>query len=136
MDVFKTQTISESLIREYFERNERKKEDEKWLKEYGEIIKEALKDTPKSLIGDFVVSIQVPNTSKFNTDKVLEYLKNSNIPRHVYERCVKLALDEEQFAACVEENLIDINKIREAAWEESTGTPRLTIKKRRTSEND
>jgi hypothetical protein len=130
MGVFTKQTVDEELIAEYFERNERKKQDEAWLKRYSPVIKEALENKPKSAIGEYIVTIFVPDNSKFNEDKVISYLKE-NAPANVFERCIKPVLDEEGLTACIEEGLIDIEQLKNAAWEEIKGTPRLTISKRK-----
>lgn len=137
MDVFNTKRIDENLIREYFERNERKKSDEAWLKSKAPVIKEALKDTPKSMFGDLVVSLSTPNTSKFNNDKLMEYLEEKIKPSNVevYNMCTKRVVNEYSLAECIERNLIDIDELRDYAWEESVGTPRLTISRRRKNDD-
>jgi len=137
MDVFGKTAVDEKLIQEYFERNRRMKADEAWLKEHGKLIKNALKDTPKSVIGNYVVNISVPNTSKFNTDKVLQYIEEKIKPTNgaVYKLCTKIALNEEGFTECVENGLIDLDEVKEYAWEESTGSPRLTISERKVADD-
>lgn len=137
MDVFNTRKVDEELIREYFERNERKKSDEAWLKSKAPIIREALKDTPRSIFGDLVVVLSTPNTSKFNNDKVMEFLEERVKPlnEEIYELCVKDAVDEKGLADCLEQGLLSIEELKEYAWEESTGTTRLSISKRRTKDD-
>lgn len=130
MDVFIKQLVDEKLIEEYFLRNERKKQDEAWLKQYGSIIKEALENKPKSVIGKYVVTISIPDNSKFNEDKVISFLKE-NAPANIFERCTKPALNEEELMACINEGLIDVEQLKNAAWEEIKGTPRLTITKKK-----
>jgi len=128
MDVFTKQKVDETLIKEYFTRNERKKEDGKWLKSNGNAIKKALANTPKSLIGDYAVTISVPDTGKFIEDKVIEYL----IKNHpgILENCMKTILDEEKLTGYIESGTVDIRNLKEYAWENAKGSPRLLIAKR------
>lgn len=137
MDVFNTKKVDESLIREYFERNERKKSDEAWLKSKAPIIREALKDTPKSMYGDLVVTLSTPNTSKFDNEKIVEFLKEKVKPlnEEIYDICIKHEVDEQGLEDCLEQGLIDLEELKKYAWEESKGTTRLLISKRRTEDD-
>lgn len=131
MGVFNTKKVDEKLIREYYERNERKKQDEAWLKSKATIIREALKNTPKSVYGDLVVTISIPNTSKFNTDKLMEYLETKIKPvdEDLFNACTKRVINEDQLSVYIENGQIDLNELQEYAWEESTGTPRVKVSK-------
>jgi len=127
MDVFKKNLIDEDIIAEYYIRSKRKKEDEEWLKEHGNLIKEKLKNTPKSNIGDYTVTISTSDVSYFDEEKVLEYLSSS--APHLVERCTKKVLNSDELANCIEENLVDLTKLKEVAWVQKQ-TQRLLIKKK------
>lgn len=133
MDVFNTKRVDEHLICEYFERNERKKSDEAWLKSKAPAIRDALKDTPKSVFGDLIVTVSTPNTSKFNPDKLMEYLETKIKPvnEELYNGCTKRVVDEDALATYIESAQIDIDDLKAHAWEESIGTPRITISRRK-----
>jgi hypothetical protein len=133
MSVFVKQKLDEALISEYFIRNERKKEDEKWLKSNGTVIKNALADTPKSMIGEYVVTISVPDKSNFNEDKVLDYLQRSH--PDIFNGCTITVLDEEALSGYIETGIVDITALKEFAWEDAKGSPRLLITKRKEQEN-
>lgn len=121
--------LDENLLKEYYERNERKKKDEAWLKKYSQIIKAAMEKQGKSktVVGNIKVSISVPDTSHFDMDKVLEYLQNGNVPSAVFERVTKTVVDEDALTAAVEEGIINLEELKAHAWVESHGTPRLTV---------
>jgi hypothetical protein len=133
MSVFTKQKVDEALIQEYFTRNKRKKEDEKWLKSNGNAIKKALADTPKSLIGDYAVIISVPDMSNFNRDKTLEYLEKNH--SDILKNCTVAVLDEEVLSQYIEDGTVDIKALKEYAWEETQGSPRLLITKKEEQEN-
>jgi hypothetical protein len=122
-------TLEKELIEEYFTVSERKKKDEKWLKENGVKIKEIMisMEKTKEDIGSYRVEVTVPNTSKFDEEKVLEYLKE--FPE-VYAYSTKISLDEEKLEEVIEKGDIDLEEIKKRAWIEQTGSPRLVVKKR------
>lgn len=117
----------ENLVREYFERNERKKDDEKWLKEHKPTIIRTMNDLGKSKsdFGDMRVSVTIPDNSKFDDDKVLEFLVNHDLD----EIATKRVVDEEALAQLIEDETVDLEELKDSAWVESQGTPRLSIKR-------
>ncbi len=128
MDMFSNglDPAATTLVKEYFECNEVKKNCEAWLKRYKPKIEAAMKEIgkDKTAVDDYVVSVVVPNTSKFDMEKVLQFAKANR-----YEFVLKQTVDEEALAEAIAVGEIDIEKLKKAAWVESTGTPRLTIKR-------
>ena len=63
--------VSQEFIEEYFKRNERKKEDEKWIKENRKLVIKELKRLERDVVdyGNIRVSMTIPNTSKFDKEK-------------------------------------------------------------------
>ncbi len=122
----KTKQVDQELIEEYFRRNERKKEDEKWLKEHRKLIVEELKKQNKDIVdyGNIRVSVIVPNTSYFDKKKVMEFVEMRGIKSEV----TKEELDEDRLVLLIEQGVIDVEELKEYAWVESTGTPRVIIK--------
>jgi len=118
--------INQEIIEEYFRRNERKKEDEKWLKEYRNIIINELNRLGKDIVdfGNIRVTMTIPNTSKFDSEKVLEFLEKKGLK----QRAVKEELDEDKLMQLIDEGLVDIDELKEYAWVESFGSPRVTLK--------
>lgn len=114
-----------ALIEEYFERNQRKKGDEDWLKAFRPQVINIMDRLGKSRydFGNYRVSVTVPKSTNFNEEKVLKYLESVGL----LDRATKVVLDEEKFMGLVAEGLIDIEKLKETAWEEKFGSPRLTI---------
>lgn len=125
-NVFKAE-FDEELVSEYFTRNERKKEDEKWLKANRNVIVKYLQDAGKdsTYVGAFKVSVVVPNTSKFIPEKVLKYVQDNNI-----KKALKETVDMDVLSEMVDQGEIDLEELQEVAWESSVGTPRLTISAR------
>ncbi|MEC0276865.1 hypothetical protein [Peribacillus frigoritolerans] len=127
-DVFQQEVVvDESLIQEYFERNERKKQDDKWLKENKEVVFQGLKklDKNKADFGSFRASYTVPDNSKFDEAKVLEFA----IGHGIYEQVTKQVLDEDALTNMIEQGLIDLEELKAYSWVAAEGTPRVTIKK-------
>jgi len=118
--------VNEELIREYHMRNERKKEDEKWLQKHRNLIINELKKLNKDVIdyGNLRVSIITPKTSKFDKAKVLEFVEIKGIKSKV----VKEELDEDKLTELVEKGEISLDELKEYAWVESIGSPRMIIK--------
>lgn len=118
--------VNQELIEEYFRRNERKKEDEKWLKEHRKLIISELTKLERDVMdyGDIRVSMTIPNTSKFDKERVLEFAER----RGIKSRVTKEELDEDKLMQLIEEGLIDVEELKEHAWVESTGSPRITLK--------
>lgn len=132
-DVF--DTLDEDLLKEYYERSERKKQDEAWIKKYNGIIKDILIKQGKSneQVGNIVVSVSVPDTSKFDEEKLLEYIvslyNEQKISDEDYLKCLKTSINEQAVMELVENGVIDLEELKEKAWVQSTGTPRLNVKK-------
>ena len=127
-DVFdETGGISKELVREYYEINERKKADEKWLKANKPAIEKALAllERDKVDVGGLRVSVVVPDTSHFDLDKVLAYL----IAEGHVDKATRLVVDEDKLAELIESGVIDVEDLKDEAWVESKGSPRLTINK-------
>lgn len=127
-DVFEQpKTVDEALVREYFERNERKKEDDKWLKANKNVVLTGLQELGKQKadFGDLRVSYTEPDNSKFDMEKVMDYI----LQFHPDLGLTKLSVDEEKLTVAIDEGKIDIESLKDYAWEQSKGTPRLTIAK-------
>jgi len=118
--------INQGFIKEYFERNKRKNEDEKWLKNNRNFVIKELKRLKKNKVdyGNIRVSMTIPDTSKFDKDKVLKYAEIKGLKPKI----VKEELDEDKLMQLIEEKLIDIKELKNYAWVESTGSPRITLK--------
>lgn len=128
-DVFVQHVLDEALVSEYFTRSKRKNEDDKWLKENKPSIMSGLGalGKEKTNIGSYQVGYTTPNESKFDMDKVLEYLRDKVTPE-MYLNCTKTVVDEEALTSYIEAGEIDIEELQEAAWVTKFGTPRLTVK--------
>jgi len=118
--------VNQDLIYEYFKRNERKKEDDKWLKEHRELIIAELNKLGKDRVdyGNIRVSITVPDTSKFDKEKVLEFADIKGIRAKV----IKEELDEDKLMQLIENGEVSVEELKEYAWIESKGSPRITLK--------
>lgn len=118
--------VNQDLIDEYFKRNERKKEDDKWLKKHRELIIAELNKLGKDRVdyGNIRVSITVPNTSKFDKEKVLEFADTKGIRAKV----IKEELDEDKLMQLIENEEVSVEELKEYAWIESKGSPRITLK--------
>jgi hypothetical protein len=131
MDVFdETKDIDRELVEKYYEINERKKADEKWLKANKPAIEKALDllNRDKLDVGSLRVTVAVPDTSHFDEDKVLEYIKDVLDPLDYYA-CTRTVLSENEFEILIKNGKIDVDKLKKVAWVESKGTPRLVINK-------
>lgn len=127
-DVFSEQTGELSaIVKEYFERNERKKEDENWLKKYRPVVISEMErlGKDKALFDDVKVSISIPDNSRFDDEKVLEFLEAKGLT----DKATKRVVDEDKLSALIESGEIDLEELKEVAWVVSTGSPRLTITK-------
>lgn len=127
-DVFQNETVvDENLIKEYYERNERKKSDEKWLKEHKVAVFKGLQELgkQKAAFGDLQVSYTVPDQSYFDEAKVLEFA----LEHGVYELVTKAVLDEDALTSMIEQGLIDFDELKEYAWVEKKGTERISVKR-------
>lgn len=130
-DIFEKETsIAEELVQQYFEINERKKQDEKWLKDNGTAIKDAMVKlgNDKKDFGQYRVAVSIPDTSKFDEDKVIDCLAEI-LTDEDFEKVTTFKLNEEVFEQFVNEGKINLDSIKLHAWVESKGAPRLTITK-------
>lgn len=120
--------LSLELVAEYHKRNERKKSDEAWLKKNKPAFERAMAALGKQKydIGEYRISIVVPDASKFDTAKVTEFLEQKGILEHY----TKQVLDEELLAERISSGHIDLEELKKYAWVEAKGTPRLTVKLR------
>ena len=121
-----TPEIGQELIEEYFKRNERKKEDEKWLKEHRKLIVNELQELGRDVVdfGNIRVSVTIPDTSKFDKEKVLEFAEKNGFK----DKVIKEELDEDKLVQLIESGEVDLEELKEYAWIESTGSPRVTLK--------
>lgn len=121
-----TPEVNQDLINEYFKRNKRKKEDDKWLKKHRELIIAELNKIGKDKVdyGNIRVSMTVPNTSKFNKEKVLEFADIKGIR----DKVIKEELDEDKLMQLIENEEVSVEELKEYAWIESKGSPRITLK--------
>lgn len=119
--------LNEDLINEYFMRNERKKQDEEWLKQHRPAILRGLEEMGKSRtdIGNIRVSVSVPDASHFDMDKVYEYADRLGI----LEKVTKRVIDEEKLMRCIENGEIALEDLKSYAWVEKKGTPRINVTK-------
>ena len=121
-----TSEVNQELIEEYFKRNERRKEDEKWLKEHRKLIVNELKELGRDVVdfGNIRVSVTIPDTSKFDKEKVLEFAEKNGFK----DRVIREELDEDKLVQLIESGEVDLEELKEYAWVESTGSPRVTLK--------
>lgn len=122
---FEQTELSEDIVSEYYFRSERKKEDERWLKNNRKYIVEGLKSlgVDKKQVADYQVILTNVDKSGFNMDKVLEFLQTKGLTKYL-----KFVVDENKLTEGIENGEIDVNELTEYAWEEKR-TPRLTVKK-------
>lgn len=120
------ETADENLIREYYERNKRKREDDRWLKENKPLILKTMCDLGKSKsdFGNMRVSVTIPDNSKFDDAKVLDFLLSHGLEKEA----TKLVVDEEALEQLVVDGKVDLEALKEAAWVEAQGTPRVSVK--------
>lgn len=121
-----TSEVNQELIEEYFKRNERRKEDEKWLKEHRKLIVNELQELGRDVVdfGNIRVSVTIPDTSKFDKEKVLEFAEKNGFK----DKVIREELDEDKLVQLIESGEVDLEELKEYAWIESTGSPRVTLK--------
>lgn len=123
-DVFSNVSSGEvSFVKEFYARNERKKDDEKWLKENKAKIREILGSSPAKDFEGIRVKISVPNVGKFNLEKVKQFLIDHNLQE---EGC-KIVADEDKVEALIGDGSIVLDELKEYAWEDAEGTPRILV---------
>ena len=73
--------VNQQLIEEYYTKNECKKSDEKWIKENRLKVIEELNKLGKDKCdyGDYRVEMVIPDTSKFDEEKLLSYLDQKGL---------------------------------------------------------
>lgn len=128
-NVFDNTILEKELVKEYYERSERKKEDEAWLKKYGNLVKDIMvkQNKNKEDVDDLRVSISIPDTSHFDNEKLLKYLL-LNYP-NLKEHYISYKIDEDGLEYLIKEGHVDVEELRENAWVVSKGSPRLIVKK-------
>jgi hypothetical protein len=103
VDVFVRTTESEiELVKEYNTRNQRKLADEKWLKANKPNIEAILSDNDRDRM-DFDgvrASISIPDTSKFDDDKLVRYFLDNDPDSKVLKE--KFVIDEVELASAIE----------------------------------
>lgn len=127
-DLFENDSIvDDSIIQEFYVRNERKKEDDKWLKDHKLKVLKSMQQLGKNKadFGDVRVSYTTPDQSHFDEGKVLEFAKQHGL----YEDITKTVLDEVSLVNLIEQGLIDLDQLKEFAWVEKFGTERIIVKK-------
>lgn len=112
-----------AVVREYFERNERKKQDENWLRKYKPVIESLMAGKEKADFEEFRVQLITPDVSNFDMEKVERFLLEQKHER-LFKRVVDLTLLEK----AILEGDVDQDELKKAAWVEKLGTPRLMIK--------
>ncbi len=129
-DVFgKVEKSDAEIVKEYFMRNERKKADEAWLDKAKPVIRKILTDANREKMDfdDVRVSIVIPDTSKFDMDKVVTFLLDGGV-HDILEEETKVVVNEAKLEKAIEAGDVDLDELRAAAWVTSQGTPRLTVK--------
>lgn len=126
-DKLNPSVVDQKLIEEYFLRSERKKDDESWIKEHRvKIIEELNKlGVNKKDYGSFRVKMSVPDTSKFDEEKILNFLESKDL-KH---RAIKEVLDEEKLSQLIDNDIINLKELQEVAWIESKGSPRISVER-------
>lgn len=112
------------FVRQYYEINTRKNADEKWLKENKAKLRELVGEGGAGDFGNIRVKVTVPNSSKFNMDKVHQFVKMKGIE----EITTKRVVDEAKLMGLINSGTINLEELQEFAWEEIAGAPRVTIK--------
>jgi hypothetical protein len=128
--VFGKITVSQSLIDEFYERNTRKAADDKWLKANKPAILNAMNELgkTKSDFGDIRITVSTPDESRFDMEKIVEFLAN-DVPEGIFHQCTKVVVDEAALMDAIEHGKIDLGTLKQFAWIERTGTPRISVKK-------
>lgn len=119
--------IDESILDEFYRRSERKKEDEKWLNEHKQLIRKGLLSINKNkvLVNNYQINMVEPDNSGWNMDRVLEFLTIHNL----LEKATKPVVDEAKLMVLIENGEISLDALKEYAWIERKGTPRITVKR-------
>lgn len=120
--------ITEDFIAEYYARKEALDREKKALDEINNYIKKSLLSSGlnKAKFGNVVVSITTPNTSKFDMDKVLEFMYD-RYPDFV-DNVTKRVVDDSKLEELVLSGKVDKDALVDFAFVESKGTPRATYK--------
>lgn len=114
-----------AVVKEYFERNERRKQDENWLKKHKPVIESLMSGKEKADFEEFRVHLITTDASNFDMEKVEQFLLEQK-HENLFKRVVDLTLLEN----AVLEGVVNQDELKKAAWIERVGTPRLTIKRK------
>ncbi|ATO48633.1 hypothetical protein P4V86_03755 [Brevibacillus laterosporus] len=130
-DVFAQQSsVGEETLQEYHFRNERKKQDEKWLKVNKGLILKGLQELGKRKAdwGGFRASYSTPDKSNFDMEKVKEFLE-ANLPYKVVESIIEVrkVVNEGVLSEYIERGEIDLEALKAHAWIEKYDAPRLIV---------
>lgn len=126
-NVFNQVTEEElSLVSTYYDCNEKKKELEKWLKSNKSRIETVLEKYGRSKMdfGQLRVNYVVPDSSKFDNEKLVEFCLQKGL-----ESCLKYTVNEEALTDAIEREVIDVDELKQYAWVEGKGSPRITVSK-------
>lgn len=121
--------MTEDLLHDYFENNEKKKELTKYLKTQNEKIKAAMVDLGKDKYdtNGYRVSISTPDKSEFDKEKLLNYLLDNY--KQFIAVFTKPELDEEGLATLIDMGEVDLEELKKVAWVDKKGSPTLRISK-------
>lgn len=119
------QTLDAKILQEYYEHTQNKKKEEEWLNKHRALILQELKNLEKTAVrvGNYQAKVTIPNNSKFDEDKVLEFLEEKGL----LEQATKKVLDEEKLTTLIENGLISLEELKDYAWVSLEGSPRLTV---------
>ncbi|SNS23708.1 hypothetical protein SAMN05446037_1006157 [Anaerovirgula multivorans] len=114
------------LVKEYFRRNQIKKEQEAWLKKSKTKVLELMGDRAKADFDEVRVSVATVDKSNFDLDLVYDYIKE--LSPALLPKCTKKVIDEELLVGLIEAEEIDLDELKKAAWVAKTPETRLTLK--------
>ncbi|WP_145052648.1 hypothetical protein [Paenibacillus xylanexedens] len=120
----------DELIREYHERNQRKLDDEKWLKANKPAIVSTMNALGKEKkdFGNLRVSIVTPDESKFDNEKIIAFIQENHPGLADWLIEQKPVINEARLEEAIMTELLCSDALHEVAWIEKTGTPRVTVK--------
>jgi hypothetical protein len=124
---------SKELIERYHALNETKKSLEKDLDSLKNEIKSSYSSATKQVLYGYKVEVTYPDTSKFDNDKVIDFLQNclrvGMIDKDDFDTSTTLALNEEGLTDLINSGKIVFDALKDYAWVESKGSARLTVTK-------
>lgn len=142
MDIFNEKQKDMTLLKEYCERSERKREDEKWLKDNrGKILPfyKGATDTVKELVEDFEFLYIPVDASGFDEEKVLNYLKDLiESGTEVIKTAIKTveSVDYDILEELCDQGVMSLDELKERAWVTKPGTPKLVTKRKKVTEEE